>query len=68
MEENINQGGELFQIAFLGIWCLGLAIVAYKLAKDKGRSPMVWTVLGLIPIVNLVCMAYFIGTPKDRQQ
>jgi hypothetical protein len=39
----------------------GIAYLAYRLAKEKGRHIGLWTVLGLIPIVNFCCMFYFAG-------
>lgn len=36
------------------------------LAKDKGRNVPLWTVLGFIPLVNMVCIAYFIGASNRR--
>lgn len=42
------------------------AVPAYMLAKEKGRNPWKWVILSLIPIVNMVCIWYFIGTPSTR--
>ena len=42
------------------------AIPAHFLAKDKGRNVALWTVLGLIPLVNYICMFYFIGASNLR--
>jgi hypothetical protein len=43
-----------------------IAIPAHLLAKDKGRNVPLWTVLGLIPLVNYVCMFFFIGASNLR--
>lgn len=43
-----------------------IAIVARRLAKEKGRNVMLWTVLGAIPIVNYVCICFFIGAANFR--
>ncbi len=48
----------LLPISILSVAC---AIVANLLAREKGRSVGVWTVLGLIPIINFVCLYYFMG-------
>lgn len=42
------------------------AIPAYVLAKEKGRNPWKWVILSLIPIVNMACIWYFVGTPSTR--
>jgi hypothetical protein len=43
-----------------------IAIPAHLLAKDKGRNVPLWTILGLIPLVNYVCMFFFIGASNLR--
>jgi hypothetical protein len=40
--------------------------VARALAKEKGRSIALWTILGFIPAVNMVCMPFFIGAANLR--
>lgn len=52
-------------IPFLMISCC-LAFVSWALAKEKGRNVILWTVLGLIPIVNWFCMLLFIGAANLR--
>jgi hypothetical protein len=36
-------------------------IVAYLLAKEKGRNVVLWTVLGFIPFLNFPALMFFIG-------
>jgi len=43
-----------------------LAVVAHLLARDKGRNVGFWTLLGAIPIANLICVWYFIGASNLR--
>lgn len=45
---------------------IGFAVVAYRLATEKGRNAWLWAILALIPIVNFWCMPYFIGTTNSR--
>jgi hypothetical protein len=40
---------------------LGFAVVGYKLAREKGRNVALWTVLGAIPVLNFVCIPFFVG-------
>jgi hypothetical protein len=43
-----------------------IAIPAHLLAKDKGRNVPLWTILGLIPLVNYACMIFFVGASNLR--
>jgi hypothetical protein len=43
-----------------------IAIPAHLLAKDEGRNVPLWTILGLIPLVNYVCMFFFVGASNLR--
>lgn len=66
MEPMSNQPGlleALFPFIVLGI---GFAVVAFKLATEKGRNPWLWVVLSLIPVVNFWCMPYFVGASNLR--
>ena len=55
-------------LQFLPIIFLSLlmAVSAHLLAKDKARNVTKWTILGAIPIVNFVCMWFFIGASNLR--
>lgn len=48
------------------IFSLITSISAYLLAKEKGRNVTLWTVLGAIPLVNFICMPFFIGAANLR--
>jgi hypothetical protein len=43
-----------------------IAIIAYKLAKEKERNVALWTILGAIPLLNFYFLAYFVGTANLR--
>lgn len=47
-------------IPFL-IFSLGIAITGFLLAREKGRNVAVWTIVGLIPLINFVALWFFIG-------
>jgi hypothetical protein len=51
----------LMQYAPMLLVSLGFAVVAYKLAREKGRNVALWTVLGAIPVLNFVCIPFFVG-------
>ena len=55
-------------ISFVPLLCISLVFgfVARALAREKGRDTTLWTVLGFIPLVNMVCMPFFIGAPNLR--
>jgi hypothetical protein len=45
---------------------VGMGVAAYFLAKDKERNTTLWTILGLIPVVNFVAIWFFIGASNLR--
>ena len=47
---------------------LMMAIPAHLLAKDRGRNTALWTVLALVPVVNIACIWYFVGAPKVKRR
>jgi uncharacterized protein involved in cysteine biosynthesis len=51
----------LTQYAPMLLVSLGFAVVAYKLAREKGRNVALWTILGAIPVLNFVCIPFFVG-------
>jgi hypothetical protein len=40
---------------------MGVGVVAFLLARDKGRNVVLWTVLGICPVVNLFALWFFVG-------
>ena len=48
------------------VFSIPLGVIAYLLAKEKGRNVVRWTVLGFVPVVNWVCMPFFIGASNLR--
>jgi hypothetical protein len=65
-----NQSGDLdfhlIQLVPMLVLSLGIMLVAYKLAKEKDRNVVLWTILGAIPILNIVCVWFFIGAANRR--
>lgn len=45
-----------------------LIFVINRLAKEKGKNDVLWTILACIPIVNFVILPYLIGTPSKIQE
>ena len=56
----------LLAFAPLMVMSVSIAVSAHLLAKDKGRNVPLWTILALIPLVNFVCMLFFIGASNLR--
>ncbi len=53
-------------LIFPGFLWLMTGIAAYLLAKEKGRNVVLWTILGLVPIINFGAIMYFIGASNRR--
>lgn len=66
MKELETQGDPITALIFPILFSLIFGIIAYKLAKDKGRNIVLWTFLGCIPGVNFICMWYFVGAANIR--
>jgi len=43
-----------------------LGVVAFLLAREKGRNVPLWTILGIIPFINFACVCFFIGAANLR--
>jgi hypothetical protein len=56
----------LIQLIPMLVFSLGIIPVSYKLAREKGRNVVLWTVLGAIPILNVICVWFFIGAANLR--
>lgn len=66
MESNAQQGDPVITLAMFVILSISMAVIAHKLAKEKGRNVTLWTVLGCVPLVNYFCLAFFIGASNLR--
>lgn len=55
----------LLPLFFMSIF---MGVTAHLLAKDKGRNVLLWTVLGVIPFVNFLCITYFVGAANLRAE
>jgi uncharacterized membrane protein len=45
----------------LTILCIIVGSIANCIAREKGRNVTLWTILGLIPFLNIFLIWYFIG-------
>lgn len=55
-----------FQFAPFLVLSATLGVVAFLLAKEKGRNVVLWTVLGIVPGVNFFCIWFFVGAANLR--
>ena len=53
-----HQQSPLFLFGWLLMWAVPIAIICYRIAKQKGRREILAAVLGLIPVVNLFALLY----------
>jgi hypothetical protein len=57
--------GSIHPVLFIyGIISIGISVVCFLLAKDKGRNTTIAAVTGLIPGLNYLAIAYYIGVSK----
>jgi hypothetical protein len=56
----------LVQLIPISIMCIWVGFIANALARDKGRNVTKWTILGFIPIVNFICLSFFMGAANLR--
>lgn len=62
--EFLRDGTVLPSLFIYGVFSLGISIVCFLLAKDKGRNVVVAAITGIIPGVNYLAIAYYIGVSK----
>jgi O-antigen/teichoic acid export membrane protein len=61
-----NEPSVFFSLLPLIFMSLFIAVGSYFLAKEKGRNTLKWTLLGAIPMVNFVCIWFFVGATNLR--
>lgn len=65
MNDNAGQD-PLMSLIFFAVMSIIFGFVSYKLAKEKGRNVALWTILGMLPFVNIWFIAFFIGATNLR--
>ena len=65
-EKNIVNSTSVMRFIMLLLLMLVPAGLSYFIAKDKGRNVGLWTVLGLIPFLNWMCLLYFVSATNLR--
>lgn len=59
-----SQGLGFTSLLPLIIMTLPLIFICRRLAKDKGKNVIKYTILGCIPFVNYYALFYLVGTPN----
>lgn len=62
----MNQANPMAAFLPMILIFLIIAIPVYKLAKEKGKNVVLWTVLACIPLVNIVSIIYIVGATNSR--
>ena len=66
MEQTFNQSNPVLSFLPLIIIMVPLIFVIRKLAIEKGKDAILWTILACIPFVNFFILWYIVGTPNKR--
>jgi hypothetical protein len=64
----MQQSAEANLMSFIPLLVVSvlLGVVGHFLAKDKERPVLRWTILCIIPFVNLYCLMFLIGSTSLR--
>jgi len=64
----IQQPSPIVSLLPMIVIMIPMAFIINKLAKEKGKNVVLWTVLACIPIVNIFILPYIVGTPSKIQE
>ena len=64
MEPSFNQPSPILSLLPMLLIMIPMIFVIRKLAKEKGKDVVLWTVLACIPLVNFIVLPYIVGTPS----
>ncbi len=62
----MNDGDPLLSFVFMLLFFIPLPFIAHKLAKEKGRNTVLWTVIACVPFLNFLALWYFVGAANLR--
>lgn len=49
---------------FYAIFSIGISVVCFLLARSKGRNAIIAAITGLVPGLNYLALAYYVGVSK----
>ena len=61
-------GSDIMQLIPAGVLSMVWGVTGFLLAREKGRNARLWMILGFIPVVNMVCIAFSIGAANLRHE
>lgn len=64
----MHQSPMFIQFVPLLLLSVLVGVLAYLLAKEKGRNIPLWTIIGLIPFINFIAVSFFIGAANLKQE
>lgn len=56
----------LTQLFSLSLSALVFGTIGFFLAKDKGRKILPWTIVSALPLVNIFCLIFLVGSSSLR--
>lgn len=62
----LNDNNYAWQLAFFLLTYAPISLFSRKLAIEKGRKEALWTFFGSLPVVNCLCLMYFVGAINRR--
>jgi hypothetical protein len=68
MNQSLMQPNPLVSFLPLIIIMIPMIFIVNRLAKEKGKNVVLWTILACIPIVNMIILPYMVGTPSKIQE
>jgi len=48
------------------ITSIAFGVIGYSLARNKGRPVLPWTIVCLIPLLNIFCLTFLVGASSLR--
>ena len=48
------------------ITSIAFGVIGYALARNKGRHVLPWTIVCLIPLLNIFCLTFLVGASSLR--
>jgi hypothetical protein len=68
MEQSLTQPNPFMTLIPFVLIMVPMIFVINRLAKEKGKNVLLWTLLACIPFVNFIILPYIVGTPSKIQE
>ncbi|BDX38717.1 hypothetical protein CYCD_20720 [Tenuifilaceae bacterium CYCD] len=67
MQQVAQQPNPFSTLIMFALIMVPMIIAISRLAKEKGKNVILWTILACIPFVNFFIIPYIVGTPSKTQ-